>query len=475
LKNDPTYHIDEQTLELFVLGAPEVEDQRQRILDHLGDCAVCRALEKDIQSIYTGATEDLREIEQRIETSSKTLIPVESSIQPYFEKIGFQRGLRPVGGLARVKQFVSRRPIVSAVGGFGLLAACLAGLVMFSNYRDINNNPDHLRIDYNSKTVSIFNKSNRMLWQLSAGFFSMDSANGAVPALVRDLDGDRTNEVVVSCVTPEEMGGRWPTLKVYNSDQSLRFEKSFAEKLHYGPYAYDEKLSTCFVLSMESGRSYESDIWTSCKFTRSPNSIIRIDPKGIVIGEYWHYGHFIDGYLTRIEGVNHNVGVFLGTNDASDTIDIRNDKDPIIAVVDLLKIEGKTESSATPGFGMKRSAAELYYIKLPISDMAIAIGGRSAAWTITSESDSLITVMLTTTSWGEYSTFSHTPSFDFCFNRRMELVAVKNVDENVKLHELLKKQYKITSTLDQRYLDNLKKRVRYWNGKEWQSEVTRVK
>lgn len=44
-----------------------------------------------------------------------------------------------------------------------------------------------------------------------------------------------------------------------------------------------------------------------------------------------------------------------------------------------------------------------------------------------------------------------------------------------RLHEELRRQGKITSTLDQAYLENLRQGVRYWDGSQWVKQVTKVK
>jgi hypothetical protein len=469
LKNDRTYHIDEQTLELFVLGAPEVSAQKEHILEHLSVCAVCRATVQDFESLYANAAEEKQEIEQRPEISSKALIPAITSVEPHFEKFEYRHGLRPIVGLSRLKRFVYARPVTSAVGGVGLLAACLAGLLMFNNNRNINNNPSFVTVNDQNKLTTVYNKNQQLLWQVPLSNQFVDVNLGIFPALVSDLDGDGKNEVVVSGISNENTGERMTSLTVYNYDQSLRFEKSFSERLRYGPYSYDEKLITGFVLSIASGKANESNILVNCRFTRSPNSIVIIDRKGDVVGEYWHYGYFFAGYLSKIEGIDHKVMILLGLNDASDTIAIDNDNDAIIAVVDPLKIHGRSESSATRGFGMERSAAELYYIKLPVSDMVRALETTTYPFSMVSESDSIIAC-------GLGANRDHRlPVFHFLFNRRMEPVAVKSVDGNKEVFDSLKKQKKISSVLNQQYLDDMKKRIQYWNGKEWQSEVTRVK
>lgn len=475
MKNDPTYHIDEQTLELFVLGAPEVDAQKEQIVEHLNTCAVCHAIVEDFESLYSNAAKELQEIEQRPESSSKALIPTASSVEPFFEKIEFQHGLRPVVGLSRLKRFVYARPIASTMGGVGLLAACIAGLIMFINYRNIDNNPAFVKFDQKEETAKVYNKDQQLLWQIPLSNPSIDWNYGIFPALVSDLDGDGINEVVVSGVPPEKEGLGIGTLKVYNKDRSLRFERSFSEKLQYGPYSYDEKLLTGFVLSAKSGNIHESDVWLNCHFTRSPSSIERIDCRGNVVGEYWHYGFFMAGYMTRVEGIDHEALVLLGSNDVSDTINANNDDDPVIAVIDPLKIHGRTESSATRGFGMERSAAELYYIKLPVSDMVRAMGVPSRMIRMVSESDSVVQFAMGAEWRSTPKIYNALPSFDYVFNRRMEPVAVRSIDGNQEIHEALKKDKKISSVLDQHYLDDLKKRILYWNGKEWQSEVTRVK
>jgi hypothetical protein len=61
------------------------------------------------------------------------------------------------------------------------------------------------------------------------------------------------------------------------------------------------------------------------------------------------------------------------------------------------------------------------------------------------------------------------PTLEFLFSNRMEAIGVKTVSSTRMV-----KAGKTLSEFDQRYLDDLRSRVEYWNGVTWESKPTMV-
>jgi hypothetical protein len=57
----------------------------------------------------------------------------------------------------------------------------------------------------------------------------------------------------------------------------------------------------------------------------------------------------------------------------------------------------------------------------------------------------------------------------------MRAQEVKYASVDVQIHAKLKKEGRISSTFDQNYLEDLKNGIRYWDGKEWKKEWTKVR
>jgi hypothetical protein len=143
-----------------------------------------------------------------------------------------------------------------------------------------------------------------------------------------------------------------------------------------------------------------------------------------------------------------------------------------LIAIDPEKINGKTESSCTPGFGLETSKAEQYYIKFPLTDLSYiwkSIGclQRMSTSQFNNNPSYDLWVM------GSYD--GDNPAFEYIMSNKMKVVDVKYSSNTLRLRQQLIDGGKIKGTFDDAYLNNLKNGVRYWDGKSWQKEPTMVK
>jgi hypothetical protein len=66
------------------------------------------------------------------------------------------------------------------------------------------------------------------------------------------------------------------------------------------------------------------------------------------------------------------------------------------------------------------------------------------------------------------------PHFDYILSPDFRALQVKSNNDTDELHARLLAAGKISSTMNQAYLENLCQAVRYWDGKEWKKKVVSV-
>ncbi|MBI4810496.1 MAG: hypothetical protein HY800_03465, partial [Ignavibacteriales bacterium] len=160
----------------------------------------------------------------------------------------------------------------------------------------------------------------------------------------------------------------------------------------------------------------------------------------------------------------------LGQNDVGEPDSLSY---PVMCVLDPLKIEGKIEASDSRGFGLSLSSAEMYIIRFPLTDMNYLWASNGY---VRSVNESTTNGVKTFGVWiaGVYGEDGN-PIFEYIFSENMNIIEVKFISGTNRLRKQFADQGKLTGTLDQEYLGNLKNSVHYWNGKEWQKEWTMVK
>jgi hypothetical protein len=190
----------------------------------------------------------------------------------------------------------------------------------------------------------------------------------------------------------------------------------------------------------------------------------RFDGHGNLLGEYWHFGYIEGAYAADLDNDGNMEIVIAGVNDGDLLA-----RTGFIAVLDVSKIAGETESVCTPGFGFTPSRAELYYLRTPHTDTELLESshpGFSYMRFVPYEQDTAMSF------W--YSLGSGKGSLEYILSKQMRVVTVNTSSEMEDYRAKLVREGKLKGEVDRNYLENLKSQVRYWDGKEWRREVVKV-
>ncbi|MDI6767813.1 MAG: hypothetical protein QME52_13415 [Bacteroidota bacterium] len=464
------HHIDEHTIELYILGSDLVKKQITEIEAHLKECHGCRALTEQIEVFYQNAEEELDKLSVPKEQATKALMRLPRDIMPYDMPLGAPVPYRPITFVGKLAYFNRLHPVVTGIGSFATMAVMALILFSIPNKKTIDQNPSYPILDPVSGSLAIYNKDHDMLWSIPSKILPGANPDLLLPIYkfinIYDINGDGRNEIITALPIGNQ-NNYTDTLRIFSARKDILLIKTFDEKIQFRGKSYDEHWTISNIYCDRIGNEGNLEIFLLTNNGRSPNILFRLNNYGNIIGYFVHYGL---QQMIVLENSAGDKNIFLhGQNDLGEIDSLSS---PVLIVLDPEKINGKTESSCTPGFDLETSKAEQYYIKLPLTDLNYLCktnGYVGRATTIKFENKNAYDLWI----GGTYE--KETPVFEYILSEEMEVLSVKYSSETLKLRQKLIAEGKIKGTFDDAYLENLKNGVRYWDGKEWQKEPTMVK
>ena len=471
-------HIDEHTLELFVLHAREVESRIGEIEAHLLECQGCRALVDEME-IFHGQLH--RELQNRLRAwavDRSGLVRTGYSDKPATGLPQLFAPLRPSAPIGRVHAFVRRHPLVvtGASLGFAMLLGVFATFIMMKSGRGSSITdpvPAGHAFDLESNTLEVLNKEEQILWDARVDDareeMDLERGRGVSRVLIGNDDAGGRREIITTLplVRYPDLDGRH--LRIFGEHKELLKDVHLtANVLYLGrENVYSPYFNLDWLLLHKSPEKKQEDIMVAGNnLGRSPSIIFRLNSAAEVTGEYFHFGNLMGIYFKDLNGDGTEELIAVGRNDVDDST---HNEFPIIAVLDPEKIVGKARATACSKFLLSPSPAELYYIRLPWSDIDSASYQRPGV-TFLEEVDGNTLQFSSEGLYGNDEKFN----FHFQFDHAMRVVRVLTNDRVDALHRKLVDNHKLSGSIDRAYLENLKNGVRYWNGKTWVAEVTRV-
>jgi hypothetical protein len=464
-------HIDEHTLELFILHAESVEGQRAEIEAHLAECRGCKDLADEIASFHAELKDELAKPHVPAARPEKALTKRNEHLAPFRDLFGTPMPYIPQTRVQKLTRFVFRHPVMSGAGVLSLAA----GLALLFNvatkqpakYEIRDKNPFSYHYDEAGGYLQIFNHNYEKLWEVPylnrhAELALDEEKNKAPYTKIADIHNDGINEVLT--IVPFEGEFQYHNrLRVFSSTQKLLFVKDFIRTVEYDARLYDPFFAAVeFVISNFEGK--RTDIFITANNLRSPTFLVRMNNNGVVLGEYWHFGHLMGPRIIQIGPEKKKALLMIGSNDTQDTI---KQEYAMIVVIDPEKIMGIKKSTMASMYKLPPSDAELFYIRLPKSSLEAALHVHSGI-ILQSVTDTLLTIGRSPGITDE------TLKFHYLFNNDMKVVGVKPTTGTIYSYDQLVLEGKLKGRLDQAYLDNLKNNVEYWDGTKWQKHHTGV-
>jgi hypothetical protein len=142
--------------------------------------------------------------------------------------------------------------------------------------------------------------------------------------------------------------------------------------------------------------------------------------------------------------------------------------------LDPSRIVGSTRSTTATGFhGLAESDAEIYYIKIPSTDLNTTLHTSPLVTEVQIHGDSSFTIVATTKL--NDSTMGVEFMFYYDFSKDMDVKEVRYSTVTQQVYAQMAGQGLVKGRIDPAYLANLKEGVRYWDGQNWQKEVVKVR
>jgi len=469
-------HIDEHTLELFVLGAKEVQRRRKTIEVHLKKCEGCRTLVRTMTEFYANADAHLKSQPQSKPLSdSQALIrshtEIELTYDPYYSTFKTPvPAWMPRTFLQHVSSYARQNPVKSVVGSFALIVglALIFNFTLKTVFKDTN--PAYTIMNVPHTALEVYNKEDEMLWQFPQssipGAVDNEAKNKTRTTSVADLNGDGKNEIITALPYPGDDGSVTKTLRAYDGEKKIVFIKELRDSsLNFLSSHYEANLNFANILVDDFVGNGQKEIFATVNSQRSPSYLMRLNHQFKIVGKYWHFGRQ-QLYEADLNNDRKKEIILCGVNQVHE-LQLSQFSD--IAVLDPEKVAGNAEASATRGFGVEASGAEIFYIRIPESDMDKALENKQGVPVLVSTKEEK------QLKFSINSTAPEGPYFEYIFSKDMRAQEVKYASVDVQIHAKLKKEGRISSTFDQNYLEDLKNGIRYWDGKEWKKEWTKVR
>jgi len=468
-------HYDEHTLTSYVLGLEPPEASRAAIASHLGECRGCSDLVERLEDLYAGVQRELESSPPGGVDETAELMRIRGEGVSRLDPRGgdMQPAGAPIG--RRVMRYIYRHPVASGA------AVIVAGLLVVLSVQPLvekmgaatAGRPTSFRYNATGTEIEVSNRNAVRLWGFPVAqdliYRGEEVPLEALRTKIAQIGRNGTLEIVTASPFTEGNRTVLNTLRLFSETGSLLKDVQLGRRLTFqgGEYPLYFHLATVAILNMGKDRPPEI-IATACNY-RSPFGTYRLNAEGEILGEYWHCGWLSGVIPTRLEGIDHDVIVLCGANDVNDKADSGF---ACIAVLDPLKISGVTEGTGSRGFGFPPSRAELFYIKAVLPRIPMSPDsnlGRETFYMIpkVGNDGSLIFHCC-------YRNVDKTPLVSFSFNNRMLLQGAFLDDHS---REVLRGKYLADHTAGaiDRFLEEAKAGVSYWDGADWVRNPTQVK
>jgi hypothetical protein len=455
-------HPDEKTLELYVLDAMEVRDQRGEIEKHLRECAGCKALHQEISDYYA-EVRALQHEAARANTEALTLRDWIVHARRFEDRTPMRPSRQSLA--LRAVVFAVRHPVVTSLSFLALLAAAL--LVSYPRKGPTDLNPSYARAK--DEFLIAYNKAGQELWRRHFGFgynYNERDANGpGTPPLNHllstiDVDGDGKNEVITLCWG--SLTGSMPkTIYCFDPEGNERWKYEIHRTIKFGTQLFSDDFHFSQMIVGDFDHDGAVEIVAVAHHSPDfPCVVVRLDARsGKLLSEYWHPGYLralgnkdIDG-----DGIEE---IFLGgVNNAYEM--------GALVVFDPRSMSGHAPATARYIAQGVPKGSEKYYILFPRNDLSqVAVEKVGAVSEISFAADGLIRIG-TGENMGDRV---YGPMY--YFDSRMRLIKLEPETGFEAVHRRLEAEGKLKRKLDERYYNELREGVRYWDGEKFVKEPT---
>lgn len=356
-------HYDENIIELYALGSPEIVSIKNDIKRHFSECYSCNEIYLRIKEFYS-AVEGAAQID---ENRTKSLSTKSLSIKPFFGDNKHPGTLLPKTIIGKTYFLIRTYPVKSGLSLVAAIAIFLLGL----NYKSItrDTNPAYLITNDSLKVLQIYNQSNEKLFELPFTLFGSgehEISYNVKLSCVDDLRQEGKKQII--SIVPGLLNSVLysDTIKVFNYNAQLIKKAKIGRSVKYDGKELADNFNAFSLIVDDFDKDGQKEIYVGAQSLNSPYVLIKLDNNLNVLGEYWHYGHFWG--MNKVK-VGDKTGILLcGLNDLE-----KSKEYPVLAFIDPIGLNGIYQSENTPVFNDLKLYREIYYKKIPRSSISDSI------------------------------------------------------------------------------------------------------
>lgn len=348
-------HYDENIIELYALGSPEIESIKDDIKSHLAECYGCNEIYLRIKEFYS-AVEGAAQID---ENRTKSLSAKSLSIKPFFGDNKHPGTFLPKTIIGKTYYLIRTNPVKSGLSLVAAIAVFLFGL----NYKTItkDTNPAFLISNDSLKVLQIYNQSNEELLELPfshVGAGEHEISYNVKLSTIDDISNGRKNEIISIVPGLHNSQLFTDTIKVIDHLGQLINKAKIGRSIICSDKELDDKFNAFALIVDDFDKDGNKEIYVGAQSFNSPYVLIKMDKNLNVIGEYWHHGHFWG--MNKVT-ISEKTGILLcGLND------LESGKEyPVLSFIDPVQLNGTYQSENTPVFNDLPLFSETIYKKIP--------------------------------------------------------------------------------------------------------------
>jgi hypothetical protein len=450
-------HPDENTLELYVLGAAEISESRGEIEAHLAGCEGCRALHDEMKTIYA----DVDALAEERADAEPDALTVRDRIVPFAGGRGHPVGAETRQPLpVRVVAALYRHPVRTSVGVLAILAMLVG--VNFKNKIWKDTNP--VGGKGLNDSLKVFNSEGEFLWGTWIGYrydlnFIPDWFRVDNWIVARDVDHDGRNEVFCCiCLRPDSTEQTY--MASWSFDGEPRWQYEFHRDMAFGgkPLRDDYRSLGMVVDRYDPGAG--DDIMLVVEHRLAPvRAVVRVDAlTGEERGVFWNYGTIIEFAARDMDGDGRKDFHFSGYNEEYQS--------SFLGVLDTRFVSGAGPAGKGEFPDSVGPGTEKYYLLFPHPDIEEGLPPKSQETGLFKFlSDDTLKIVIHT----KVNDRAYLP-IEYYFNAEMRCVRVSTSPEFISYHREQERKGLVKGKYDASYLEDLRTQIRYWDGEKFVHE-----
>lgn len=317
------------------------------------------------------------------------------------------------------------------------------------------NNPFSAMLNNATNGIRILDQEHKTLWSLSyfgeRKLTQLDITNSLA---IHDIDNDGFNEVITTIESIGENTGKNNILRAFKANGQLLFRKEYSRTIEFTDAVYGNDYSLRNILAADCDRDGKNELYVGLAHKHSPFALLKLDATGNILGEYWHYGHYWDMYISSF-GSDHEQLILCGVND-----DL-SQSNALVTIIDPNKLTGVKRSALSNQYPFETSIAEEINILFPRTLIDEAYDAKPRVVSRSFE-DTLLIGFVVRSESGKvpYN------AIEYLFSNSWGVKDIKAYDATKRIMESLFREKKIHTPYSQDYRKGLFNQVRVLRQKE---------